>query len=365
MRFRAACSATASPLPVAWRRARYEIHTSRHGIEPGPARAARIPTTAQDPRCCWQAAGEFDAVFVATGAWVSRKLGVPARFQDVWPGLTSARSERGPKADDWPQGVGHRRGDVAMDAARCARRLLRHQRGSGLSGKREEMPAHSWEANEALEEGVVFHPGLRSHQVVHAERKVSGVSFRACTRVFDDNRRFAPTFDDAQVTNLDADTVIVTIGQALEVMAPLTAGPGGRIVSDRETLGDQHPACSPRGRGVGPASLVERHGQGHRAATTIDSFLAGPWRKRAPRSRPRPKNSRPLPKPTGYRRATQDEAGEPEERVRGFGEIDVGYTYEDGRGRAKRCLLRSVQRVRPVREGLLRGRHRARHAAGH
>jgi len=37
--------------------------------------------------------------------------------------------------------------------------------------------------------------------------------------VFDDNRRFAPEFDDAQMTNLDADTVIVTIGQGIEVMA--------------------------------------------------------------------------------------------------------------------------------------------------
>ncbi len=288
--------------------------------------------------------GEFDAVFVATGAWVSRKLGVPGEdSKEVWPGLTFLREvNAGRKPAIGPKVLVIGGGDVAMDAARCARRL------PGVTSvdlacleKREEMPAHSWEANEALEEGVVFHPSLGPTKIVTQNGKVSGVSFRACTRVFDDNRRFAPTFDDAQVTNLDADTVIVTIGQGIEVMAPLTAGPGGRIVSDRETLATSIPGVFAGGDAVlGPASLVDAMAQGHRAAATIDSFLRGTLAEKGAAVAPsKTEELAPTPETDAPRveRHKMKQAA-PEERVRGFSEIDVGYTYEDAVAEAKRCL---------------------------
>ena len=312
---------------------------------------ARTSTRVADPtqllktaRDCRQAqAGEFDAVFVATGAWVSRKLGVPGEdSKEVWPGLTFLREvNAGRKPAIGPKVLVIGGGDVAMDAARCARRL------PGVTSvdlacleKREEMPAHSWEANEALEEGVVFHPSLGPTKIVAQNGKVSGVSFRACTRVFDDNRRFAPTFDDAQVTNLDADTVIVTIGQGIEVMAPLTAGPGGRIVSDRDTLATSVPGVFAGGDAVlGPASLVDAMAQGHRAATTIDSFLRGTLAEKGAAVETKTEELAPTPEtdapPVERRKMKQ---ASPEERVRGFGEIDVGYTYEDAMAEAKRCL---------------------------
>ena len=55
-------------------------------------------------------------------------------------------------------------GDVAMDAARCARRIpgVKSVRVACLES-RAEMPAHSWEAAEALEEGVVFHTERGAH----------------------------------------------------------------------------------------------------------------------------------------------------------------------------------------------------------
>ena len=82
-------------------------------------------------------------------------------------------------------------GDVAMDAARCARRMPGVQVGArGLPESREEMPAHPWEAAEALEEGVVFHTGLGPARIETAGGKVTGVAFRACTRVFDETKRF-------------------------------------------------------------------------------------------------------------------------------------------------------------------------------
>jgi heterodisulfide reductase subunit A-like polyferredoxin len=233
-------------------------------------------------------------------------------------------------------------GDVAMDVARCARRL------PGVTSvdlacleKREEMPAHAWEASEALEEGVVFHTSLGPTKILTQNGKVSGVEFRACTRVFDDQRRFAPTFDDAQVTSLDADTVIVTIGQGIEVMAPLAAGPGGRIVADRATLATNLPGIFAGGdAATGPASLVDAMAQGHRAAVSIDGYLRGTAaQESAPLAASKTEELAPTPDTDAPKveRHKMKQAS-PEERVRGFGEIDVGYSYEDAMAEAKRCL---------------------------
>ena len=156
-------------------------------------------------------------------------------------------------------------GDVAMDAARCARRL------PGVSSvhlacleSRAEMPAHSWEAAEALEEGVVFHNSLGPTGIETAGDKVTGVAFRACTSVFDEQGRFAPRFDDSKTTVLAADTVIVTIGQGIDAAGlGVATGPGGRIVADERHPGDEHPRhLRRRRRGAGSGLHGGRHGAG-------------------------------------------------------------------------------------------------------
>ena len=87
---------------------------------------ARTGTRVADPtKLLKQQAGEFHAVFVAIGAWVSRKLNVPGEdAQGVWPGLTFLRDvNSGARPTIGPKVLVIGGGDVAMDAARCARRL--------------------------------------------------------------------------------------------------------------------------------------------------------------------------------------------------------------------------------------------------
>ena len=290
--------------------------------------------------------GEFNAVFVAVGAWLSLKLGIPGEdAKEVWPGLkflhevnTGARPKIGPNV----LVIGG--GDVAMDAARCARRL------AGVKSvhlacleRREEMPAHSWEAAEALEEGVVFHTSLGPTKILTENGKVTRVAFRACTRVFDEAGKFAPRFDDAQVSALAADTVIVTIGQGVDAaaLAPVATGPGGRILADRETLATNVSGVFAGGDGVlGPASLVDAMAHGHRAAQAIHRYLRGETQpanapaastseeKLAPNPQPdaKPEPCRPMP---------QAAVGE---RLAGFREIDLGYSQEEAIAEARRCL---------------------------
>jgi heterodisulfide reductase subunit A-like polyferredoxin len=287
--------------------------------------------------------GKFDAVFVAVGACLSRKLNVPGEdAQGVWPGLKflhTVNSGGRPALGQKVVVIGG--GDVAMDAARCALRLpgVKSVHLACLEN-RAEMPAHSWEAAEALEEGVVFHPSLGPVKINTAGGKLTGVTFRACTRVFDDAKKFAPQFDDSRTNTLDADAVIITIGQGIDA-AGLTTGPGGRIVANSETLTTNVAGVFAGGDAVlGPASLVDAMAQGHRAATAIDAYLRGAGNASLQPAKPvAQEDLAPIPD-TSVPRAPRHKMPQAavRQRVAGFSEIDQGYSYDDAVAEAKRCL---------------------------
>ncbi len=294
----------------------------------------------------------FKAVFVAPGAWTSRKLGIAGEdAPGVRAGLDFLREVNG---GNGPAGgtlgtIGPRvvvigGGDVAMDAARCARRL------PGVTSvhlacleSRAEMPAHPWEASEALEEGVVFHASLGPTRIETAGGKLSAVAFRACTRVFDESGKFNPRFDDSKTTVLEADTVIVTIGQGIDAaMLGVATGPGGRIVADPETLATSIAGIFAGGDAVlGPASLVHAMAHGHKAAEAVDAYLRGTrpsWAAAsAPEERPEELAPNPLPGAPRQDRVKMPQA-DPAGRLRGFTEIDLGYSAEQAIAEAKRCL---------------------------
>ncbi|MBM4018721.1 MAG: 4Fe-4S dicluster domain-containing protein [Planctomycetes bacterium] len=213
------------------------------GIEARTGSRVEKSETLLKPKTNGGSAGgeKFDAVFVAIGAWTTKKLGIPGEdAPQVLPGLKFLHDVNvGGKPAIGPNVLVIGGGDVAVDAARCARRLsgVKAVRLASLE-KPGEMPAHSSEAAEALEEGVEFHNGWGPTKVLTDGGTVTGVEFRACTRVFDENRCFSPQFDDAKTTTVRADTVIVTIGQGIDTstLGTVTTGPGGRVAADKETL---------------------------------------------------------------------------------------------------------------------------------
>jgi heterodisulfide reductase subunit A-like polyferredoxin len=291
--------------------------------------------------------GKFDAVFMAVGAWTSRKLGIPGEdAAQVWPGLKflhDVNTGQKPKLGENVVVIGG--GDVAMDAARCALRLpgVKTVRLASLE-RRSELPAHSWETAEALDEGVEFHNGWGPTKILTEGGKVTGVAFRACTRVFDENRRFAPQFDDAQTTTLAADTVIVTIGQGIDTSTTgsVATGPGGRVTADRESLATSVLGLYAGGDVVlGPASMVDAMAQAHRAADAIHAHLRGTTSKKPAAGAPAAdkKELAPNPKPDAPRQDLRPmPQAAPAERIRNFAEIDLGYCVEDAVAEAQRCL---------------------------
>jgi len=108
-------------------------------------------------------------------------------------------------------------GNVAIDAARVAKRS-----GAAsvtmLSLETEDiMPASLEERREAREDGVVINPGWGPKEVIGETEngKVKGIVFKKCTAVYDAEKRFNPQYDENETITLEADLVIFAIGQTV------------------------------------------------------------------------------------------------------------------------------------------------------
>jgi len=100
-------------------------------------------------------------------------------------------------------------GNVAMDAARCARRLpgVSSVHVPGLREPRGDAgPPLGSDRGHSKKGHLPQQPGPT--RIETSGEKVTGVSFRTCTRVFDEQGRFAPQFDDSKTALLATDTVI-------------------------------------------------------------------------------------------------------------------------------------------------------------
>ena len=105
-------------------------------------------------------------------------------------------------------------GNVAIDAARVAKRSGATE-VTMLSLETEDiMPASEEERREAREDGVVINPGWGPKEVL-GDNKVTGIVFKKCTSVYDAEHRFSPQYDENETITLEADTVIFAIGQTV------------------------------------------------------------------------------------------------------------------------------------------------------
>lgn len=108
-------------------------------------------------------------------------------------------------------------GNVAIDAARVAKRSGASD-VTMLSLETEDiMPASLLERTEAREDGVVLNPGWGPKAVLGENGAVKGISFKKCLSVFDADHKFSPKYDEEQTIELDADMVIFAIGQTVEL----------------------------------------------------------------------------------------------------------------------------------------------------
>ncbi len=286
----------------------------------------------------------YAAVFVAIGLHNSRRLGVPNEdAEGVLEGVAFLRDV----ALGNPVNIGEEvlvigGGNVAIDVALTAKRKGAKNVTMVCLERREEMPAWEHEIEEAIQEDVKIVNSFGPKQFfIDKSSRVSGIEFKTCTAVFDENGRFNPRYDENACQPFFADTVIIAIGQSanLEYIDEqgLEITPPGGLKADPVTLQTPLQWVFAGGDVVyGPKSVVEAVACGKEAAESIHRFINGldlyagrekQWDFVRPDIQGQPKAAR-----------VPVRCLDPEARQCNFMEISYGYNEEEARQEAGRCL---------------------------
>jgi len=222
---------------------------------------------------------EYSAVFIATGAFASRKLRVEGEeSQGVIPALDFLKEYNLTGTTDvaGKNVVVIGGGNVATDAAGAALRCGAESVRLFCLEDRQSMPAHEWEIAEVAEAGAEINPSWGPKAIV-GDGKVTGVEFIQCTAVFDETGRFNPTFNDKKTLSAEADVVITAIGQSPD-LGFLGEGIGtlrGAVEVDPYTMETSLPGVFAGGDAIAGTSLIEAIVTGKTAAESILRRLDG------------------------------------------------------------------------------------------
>ena len=223
---------------------------------------------------------DFDGVFLASGAWSQPSIGLEGE-ELTKSGLEFLTSvNRGVREVPGKRVLVIGGGNVAVDAGITALRLGAEEVTLACLESREEMPALEWEIEKAVEEGVKLMPSWGPYKVLESNGKVRGMEMVRCTSVFDSEGRFAPTFDNAIKESVEADQIILAVGQTtdLSFVDPERSlkVEQGLIAVDQETQGTNIPGIFAGGEVTsGPATIIEAIAAGRRAAVAMDFYLKG------------------------------------------------------------------------------------------
>lgn len=165
----------------------------------------------------------YKGFYLAIGCSAGRLPGIPGEQLD---GITTAidflREANTGKTKVSGNVVVVGGGNVAIDAARVAKRSGAASVTMVSLETEDIMPASPEERREAAEDGIEFKCGWGPKEVL-GDGKASRIVFKKCTSVFDAEHRFAPQYDESQLLDLDAGTIIFAIGQTV-VLGDLLKG---------------------------------------------------------------------------------------------------------------------------------------------
>ncbi len=249
--------------------------------------------------------------------------------------------KRSSEADQDPAARAERSNDDRSSEARTIARSVAREILVMSLESRDEMPAHDFEVEEAEEEGIKFAPRRGPARVLVENGQVVGIETVGVTRVFDEEGRFSPTFDESDRQSFDADTIILAIGQAIDLDALGSAGPeiGPRrsIQVDDPTGRTSLADVWAGGDGAkGPRTLIDAIADGRRSAADIHRSFGGEFEEAKPGRMPRYDFHRLTDE---YDRASRFAVPTLEtSRRNDLAEVETGFTPEQARCEASRCL---------------------------
>jgi 2-oxoacid:acceptor oxidoreductase delta subunit (pyruvate/2-ketoisovalerate family) len=216
-------------------------------------------------------AGGFDAAFLAVGAHIAKRAYIPAgSASKVLDALSVLRSMEGAEKPLLGRRVVvYGGGNTAIDVARTAKRLGAEESIIVYRRTREKMPAHDFEVEEALQEGVLI-------KWLSTIRQAGDATITVEKMALDAEGFPQPT---GELETLAADSVVLALGQDVD-LSLLDGVPGlakkDGVVQVGPDMMTGHPGIFAGGDMV-PAerTVTVAIGHGKKAARHIDAWLRG------------------------------------------------------------------------------------------
>ena len=219
-----------------------------------------------------QKAGGFDAVFIAIGAHLSKHVDIPAR--DAIKVLDAVSLLRDVEAGTAPR-LGRRvviygGGNTAMDVARTVHRLGASEAMIVYRRDRAHMPAHDFEAGEALTEGVKI-------KWLTSIKAIEGADLTVEVMRIDENGRAQPT---GEYETLKADALVLALGQEadsgfLRTIPEIAFDADGSVVVAPNMMTGRAGIFAGGDMVPTERSVTVATGHGKKAARHIDAWLRG------------------------------------------------------------------------------------------
>ena len=324
---------------------------------------------------------KFHALMLATGLNKGRELNIPgAHLAGVYNGIDFLINVNlGFEIRLGKRVVVVGGGNVAIDVARAAVRLVHEAADFGLSSDTEEekslqpaldaarlamrsgaekvnmvslearaqMPAWKGEVEEAEHEGIEVDNGWGPKEIVGENGVVTGLKVRRCISVFDENGRFNPAFSDEEKI-IPCDSVILAIGQQADLSFlnnndGVQVTPRGILKIDDNLMTTASGIFAGGDVAFGPRILVEAVANGHKSARSIHLYLSGKTEKSVRR------RFRILPNwkmPARYLSIPRQKMPVLAANRRiGIAEVELGFDEEQGRAEGTRCLQCQVNTI--------------------
>lgn len=214
----------------------------------------------------------------------------------------------------------------------------------------DEMPAArsiqgKAELDETIDEGIIFNPSWGPKKIIGENGKVKAVEFKKVISVFDEQGNFNPKFDENEIKIIEADTVILAIGQAIDLSFikeedQIEISPRGVIKIDIMSLATTAPGIYAGGDcAFGPRNLIDAIANGKQAAYYIDEYLSAKKKEISYKVEVEVLNTSEYKMSENYdkyKRKTPPVL-EPERRI-GLQEIEQSFSEEEAKIQGERCL---------------------------
>ncbi|NLD49436.1 MAG: FAD-dependent oxidoreductase, partial [Clostridiaceae bacterium] len=294
---------------------------------------------------------DFDAVYLAIGSWRATPMHIEGEnLEGVWLGIQYLEQEtKGMDINLGDKVVVIGGGNTAIDCARTALRKGAKSVKLIYRRTREEMPAQSYEVEEALREGVEMLFLMAPNKIVSNGGKKTLHCIEMVLGEPDRSGRRRPVPVEGSDILIEADTIIGAIGQSTNTQflyndLPVKLNKWGDIEINGHTLQTSETRIFAGGDCVtGPATVIQAVAAGRHAADAMNSFLEKGYVHEEAEDYSCSRGSmEDLPKWEFEEMPKIPRAKMPEisisQRNHNFKEVELGYTEEMAREEARRCL---------------------------